>query len=63
MSAFDRSQYESQNDSFSKSNTLINSKYKASLFEQKILNIILAKLQHESFGHSFEDKESFGLMS
>lgn len=58
MSAFDRSQYESQNDSFSKSNTLINSKYKASLFEQKILNIILAKLQHESFGHFFEDKES-----
>ena len=41
--------YESHNDSFSKSNTLISSKYKASLFEQKLLNVILAKLQQKKY--------------
>lgn len=58
MSVSNKNQYESKNDSFSKSNTLISSKYKASLFEQKILNIVLAKLQHESYNRSFDDSDS-----
>lgn len=58
MAVSDIKKYEPQNDSFSKSNTLISSKYKASLFEQKILNIVLAKLQHDSYNHAFDDEES-----
>lgn len=41
--------YESQNDSFSKSNSIISSKYKASLLEQKLLNIVLARLQQRNY--------------
>lgn len=41
--------YESQNDLFSKSNSLISSKYKASLLEQKLLNIVLARLQQKNY--------------
>lgn len=41
--------YESENDSFSKSNTIISSKYKSSLFEQKVFNIILARLQQKKY--------------
>lgn len=41
--------YESHNDSFSKSNSLIGSKYKASLLEQKLLNIVLARLQQRNY--------------
>lgn len=41
--------YESQNDSFSKSNTLISSKYKATLLEQKLLNVVLARLQQKNY--------------
>lgn len=41
--------YESQQDSFSKSNSLISSKYKASLLEQKLLNIVLARLQQRNY--------------
>lgn len=41
--------YESSNDIFSKSNSLISSKYKASLLEQKLLNIVLARLQQKNY--------------
>jgi hypothetical protein len=41
--------YESKNDSFSKSNTLISGKYKATLLEQKLLNIFLAQLQQPNY--------------
>ena len=41
--------YESHNDSFSKSNSIIISKYKASLMEQKLLNIVLARLQQKQY--------------
>lgn len=37
--------YESHGDLFQKSNALINGKYKASLMDQKILNIVLSKLE------------------
>lgn len=50
--------YESRNDIFTKSNTLISSKYKASLFEQKILNVMLSKIQNESATRDFNDSES-----
>lgn len=36
-------------DSFSKSNTIINSKYKATLLEQKLLNIMLSRLQMRNY--------------
>lgn len=41
--------YESHGDLFPKSNSLINSKYKASLMEQKLFNIVLSRLQHREF--------------
>ena len=41
--------YESHGDLFPKSNSLINSKYKASLMEQKLFNIVLSRLQHRQF--------------
>ena len=41
--------YECHGDLFSKSNTLIDSKYKASLMEQKLLNIVLSKLQKRQY--------------
>ena len=51
--------YESHGDLFQKSNALINGKYKASLLDQKILNIVLSKLEKRQF----EDRgESEGLV-
>lgn len=51
--------YESHGDLFQKSNALINGKYKASLMDQKILNIVLSKLEKRQF----EDRgESEGLV-
>lgn len=41
--------YDPENDIFSKSNTLISSKYKASILEQKLLNIVLARLQQKKY--------------
>lgn len=41
--------YETHTDLFPKSNSLINSKYKASLLEQKLFNIVLSRLQHRQF--------------
>lgn len=41
--------YESAENSFSKSNALINSKYKATLLEQKLLNIMLSRLQRREY--------------
>ena len=48
--------YESHGDLFPKSNSLINSKYKASLMEQKLFNIVLSRLQHRQF----EDEGEIG---
>ena len=51
--------YESHGDLFQKSNSLINGKYRASLLDQKILNIVLSKLEKRQF----EDKgENEGLV-
>ena len=51
--------YESHGDLFQKSNALINGKYRASLMDQKILNIVLSKLEKRQF----EDRgESEGLV-
>ena len=41
--------YESLDDSFKKANLLIESKYKASLIELKILDIVLARIQHKKY--------------
>ena len=41
--------YESLDDSFKKANLLIESKYKASLVELKILDIVLARIQHKKY--------------
>lgn len=57
MAVKDEVVYESAKDSFSKSNTLISSKYKASLFEQKILNVVLATLQQRNLTHSLGDSD------
>lgn len=46
---FDITEYETPGNSFSKSNVLINSKYKATLFEQKLLNIMLSRLQMREY--------------
>ena len=51
--------YECHGDLFSKSNTLIDSKYKASLMEQKLLNIVLSKLQKRQYN---DEGETGGLV-
>ena len=51
--------YEYHGDLFPKSNTLIDSKYKASLMEQKLLNIVLSKLQKRQYS---DEGETGGLV-
>ena len=46
--------YEYHGDLFPKSNTLIDSKYKATLMEQKLLNIVLSKLQKRQYSDKGE---------
>lgn len=47
--------YESHGDLFSKSNALIGSKYKATLVEQKLLNIVLSQLQRKQYEDAGEN--------
>ena len=51
--------YEYHGDLFPKSNTLIDSKYKATLMEQKLLNIVLSKLQKRQYS---DEGETGGLV-
>lgn len=49
--------YESSDDMFKKSNLFIESKYKASLFEHKLLDIILSRIQQRKYV-TFDDDGS-----